>query len=438
VLLEAVNRFESAGAWNLLASFYRSRREPHRALAAIEEVVQADRRRRRARALHARRRADRHRRVQPRHAVADGLTRTDYAQLLRGRILLTQGNPAGALAEFEKGLRAWPNNASARFLAGLAARDLGDWDRAISELRESVRANNAETDAALELARIYFERAQYQEAVAFAQQALSGAAACSSPSRTRSPRAPGPSSASSSARASRSRRSRSAASAARRCTSASTSRRARPGLRARSRSRSRATSIPRIRLDRSAAAGGRPLDPREARRRSARDDRPRARSRAEDRRPVRAARARARFAREGRDARKAYERALELDPASARANAGIAALRAKAGDSKGAIELFDRAYQLDPSEGDYGYAGAQLVLESGDTDGAATRLRELVKRHPGAAGARNDLAWLLAGAAKSSTSRSSSRSRRSAATARRPCSTRSAGCTTSEASTPTR
>jgi len=113
--------------------------------------------------------------------VADGLSRTDYAQLLRGRILLTQGDPAGALAEFDPGHPLVANNASARLLAGLAARDLGDWDRAISELRESVRANNAETDAALELARIYFERGEYPQAIAFANQALRGRAAAQQP-----------------------------------------------------------------------------------------------------------------------------------------------------------------------------------------------------------------------------------------------------------------
>jgi tetratricopeptide (TPR) repeat protein len=132
VLLDAADHFESVGVWNLLAAFYRSRREPHRALAAIEEVAKlsgGDDERVRfmlADALIDVGDFDRAR------AVADGLSRTDYAQLLRGRILLTQGDPAGALAEFDQGIRSWPNNASARFLAGLAARDLGDWDRAIS------------------------------------------------------------------------------------------------------------------------------------------------------------------------------------------------------------------------------------------------------------------------------------------------------------------
>src|SRR5262249_11391665 len=107
-------------------------------------------------------------------AVADGLSRADYAQLLRGRILLTQGDAAGAPPEVEQGSRSWPNNAPARLPARPAPPAPGDYARAISELRESVRANNAETDAALELARIYFERGQYQQAVVFSNQSLHG------------------------------------------------------------------------------------------------------------------------------------------------------------------------------------------------------------------------------------------------------------------------
>src|SRR5262249_5972825 len=96
VLLDAANRAESASAWNLLAEFYRARREPHRALAAIQEVDKLtggkDERVRfsLADALIDVGDFDRAR------AVADGLSRADYAQLLRGRILLTQGDAAGA------------------------------------------------------------------------------------------------------------------------------------------------------------------------------------------------------------------------------------------------------------------------------------------------------------------------------------------------------
>jgi tetratricopeptide (TPR) repeat protein len=74
--------------------------------------------------------------------------------LLDGRILLEQGDAAGALRLFEAGIRLWPNNAGARFLAGQAAAALGDFDRTIAEYRESVRAAAGRTEAGLELARI--------------------------------------------------------------------------------------------------------------------------------------------------------------------------------------------------------------------------------------------------------------------------------------------
>jgi predicted Zn-dependent protease len=397
VLLEAVNRFESAGAWNLLASFYRSRHEPHRALASIEEVVKqtggGDERVRfmLADALIDVGEFDRAR------AVADGLSRTDYAQLLRGRILLISGDPAGALAEFDQGIRAWPNNAAARFLAGIAARDLGDWDRAISELRESVRANNAETEAALELARIYYERAQYPLAVAFANQALQGRGGAQQPEPY--------------------------AIAARAFTALGQLERARQSIEALERRGFKSEAL-RERMILEARVSG-PASALELAAKSRIDPtalgqlglleqvvglsieakRPAPAlsqvDRAIEREPKNArlfelrGDALAALARDA-DARTAFQHALELDANSAHANAGLAALLAKKGDAKGAIAGFDRAYQLDSHEASYGYSAAQLVLQSGDGDAAAKRLREIVRHHPDAVGARNDLAWLLA------------------------------------------
>jgi tetratricopeptide (TPR) repeat protein len=398
VLLEAVNKFESASAWNLLASFYRARREPHRALAAIEEVVKltggGDERVRfmLADALIDLGEFNRAK------VVSDGLTRSDYAQLLRGRILLTQGKPAAALAEFEKGLRAWPNNASARFLAGLAARDLGDWDRAVSELRESVRANNAETDAALELARIYFERGEYPQAVAFAQQSLSGRGG---------PQQPEPYQIAARAfiELGQLERARKSIETLEQRGFTALAQRERIALEARVSGPARAFELAgKIRLD--------PVKPghvellQQLVELGIQTGRAGAALAAVDRALERAPKNPRLFELRGLalaaqdragDARAAFERALELDDTSAVADAGLAALRAKAGDKKGAIELFDRAEEIDPRTGDYGYAAAQLVLESGDTDAAAKRLREIVRLHPSNVGARNDLAWLLAG-----------------------------------------
>jgi tetratricopeptide (TPR) repeat protein len=85
--------------------------------------------------------------------------------LIIGRILLGQGDPAGALVSFEAGILLWPNNPAGRFLAGQAAERIGDFDRALSEYRESMRANPARSSAALELAELYSLRGRHSEAI---------------------------------------------------------------------------------------------------------------------------------------------------------------------------------------------------------------------------------------------------------------------------------
>jgi tetratricopeptide (TPR) repeat protein len=85
--------------------------------------------------------------------------------LIIGRILLAQGDPAGALVSFEAGILLWPNNASARFLAGQAAERVGDFERATSEYRESIRADPSRSTAGLELADLYAIRGGYLDAL---------------------------------------------------------------------------------------------------------------------------------------------------------------------------------------------------------------------------------------------------------------------------------
>jgi len=76
------------------------------------------------------------------------------SELVIGLILLEQGQAEQALEHFDAGQRLWPNNAVARYFAGLAAERAFDIDRAISEFRHSIRIDVKETPAALRLARI--------------------------------------------------------------------------------------------------------------------------------------------------------------------------------------------------------------------------------------------------------------------------------------------
>jgi tetratricopeptide (TPR) repeat protein len=97
--------------------------------------------------------------------LVEGFEQSALRDLILGRILLAQGDPAGALVSFEAGILLWPNNPAARYLAGQAAERTGDFDRAISEYRESIRANPARTTAALELAELYYVRGHFADAL---------------------------------------------------------------------------------------------------------------------------------------------------------------------------------------------------------------------------------------------------------------------------------
>jgi tetratricopeptide (TPR) repeat protein len=76
--------------------------------------------------------------------------------------------------------------------------------------------------------------------------------------------------------------------------------------------------------------------------------------------------------------------------------AGLATLQARSGDVAGAIERFDAAAALSAGSTLYTYPAAQLALGQGRAEDAEARLREIVRRDAGHAGARNDLAWILA------------------------------------------
>ena len=104
----------------------------------------------------------------------DTIELENMRELLEGRLLLATGDAEGALRAFESGIRLWPNNAGARFLAGQAAEQLGDFDRAIEEYREALRRRGEQgaTDAAFYLARILAARGAYPGAFSSLQTAL--------------------------------------------------------------------------------------------------------------------------------------------------------------------------------------------------------------------------------------------------------------------------
>ena len=330
--------------------------------------------------------------------MAAGIEDPVYRQLIEGRVSLMRGDAAGALALLDAAVQQWPDNPGARYLAGLAALQTGEIDRAISHLREAVRANR--------------ERDR-----------------CGPPPRRAS---------TSSARSTK----RPPASAD-------------PMSRNRGRDRpegyviwARAlakqgeveaaekviaqleedaglpmeAAVERAALVRQSAGPAAALAVIQGAGLDLTDlaNEPALRSLVEDLLALgRTEEAMARveaalaahpdaaslYALEGRlhadrgetdAAREAFEKARELDEDLAQTLSGLASLAALVGENERAVQLFDEAAAADPEDAAPAYAAAQLVLGAGRKAEAEQRLRAIVRRHPGAAGARNDLAWLLA------------------------------------------
>ena len=97
--------------------------------------------------------------------VAEQLDQEVYVELAKGRILLDQGRPRQALEHLTAGIRLWPNNPGARYYAALAAEQIGDFDRAILEYRDSIRSGADDTDAGLRLAKLLYAQGMYSEAM---------------------------------------------------------------------------------------------------------------------------------------------------------------------------------------------------------------------------------------------------------------------------------
>ena len=79
--------------------------------------------------------------------VAEDLTVPAHQHLIRGRIAQERRQPAQAMEEYEEALRLWPDNPFARYYTALAAEELGDFERALEEYRNSIRAEPGATDA---------------------------------------------------------------------------------------------------------------------------------------------------------------------------------------------------------------------------------------------------------------------------------------------------
>jgi len=320
--------------------------------------------------------------------------------LLQGRILLAQGDARGALQSFESGIRLWPNNPGARFLAGQAAERLGDFDRALSEYRESVRANPAATEAGLHLARILDGKGEYTAGsvvlrpylrahprerdayiLAIRMAYSAGHPEAASELLSRLSRVPGEAP---------------TAVVEHMALIAADPNGGGPQAAVDALARSRLdltdpanAAALRALLEQLAALG----EHDEARVRAA------AALDAHPEEPVfheLAARALRAAGGPGEEVRKSLERAIELDPEQTGALIVLAELSAEAGDDDAAIALYDRATRIAEEDPRAAREAIELLRSLGRTEEALLRLATLLETHPHDARAANDLAQILA------------------------------------------
>ena len=164
LLLEGASTYPSFSTWSSLANFYIAAESYAKASAAIEQAVAASSDPPPSLIFMQADLFVEQGKLQAAREVAEGLT-SPLSDMLEGKILLEEGRPAEALEALEVGIQLWPNNALARYLAALAAEQLGDFDRAISEYRDSLRADAAYTDAGLRLSRLMRRLRNYRQAL---------------------------------------------------------------------------------------------------------------------------------------------------------------------------------------------------------------------------------------------------------------------------------
>jgi len=98
--------------------------------------------------------------------LTDEMQLPAYKTLIRARVAQDRGHLEEALAEYDEAFRLWPDNVWARYMAALAAEDLGDFDRAVSLYRYAIRLSAGETDARQRVARILLAEGKAPEALA--------------------------------------------------------------------------------------------------------------------------------------------------------------------------------------------------------------------------------------------------------------------------------
>ena len=316
-------------------------------------------------------------------AVADRIPVAPYAAMLRGRVLQARGRPAEALLAFDEGLALGPNNAVGRYYTARAAEDTGDFARAIEEYRYALRADPAAADARWRLAKLLRAEGKLEPAYSAVTHAWHRAR----PEPRLEVMAVGiaaelgnrPGWVQARLRVLRGQPALWAAAAAA----------AVEGHAARRGPDEAFRFVAELELDLGRPAhlavlaalsdelieAGRATEALEVSEAAAQANPGFA--------PFHALRGEALLALERvEDARRAYERAQELAPASARVLAGLARLAKAQGDDEAAVDLYRRAAAADPGDVKSRMAAAELLVAMGRSDEARQLLAEALELEP--------------------------------------------------------
>jgi len=150
LLLEAVKTQEAA--WMALADLYAIAGDVRKSLGALDKAIAASPKPRedwlfaRADFLLALGEVD-----QAEKALA-AIEIPAHRALLKARIAASRNDVDEAIREFEEGIRLWPDNADARYLAGRAYERKGDWKQAGAHYREAARMDPPHYASSLALA----------------------------------------------------------------------------------------------------------------------------------------------------------------------------------------------------------------------------------------------------------------------------------------------
>lgn len=402
--LEIVDRFDSPEAWRLIADFYQKTRHTTAARKAIEEALIRSEQPPEAflyslaELLVEEGNLDRAKKLNQR------IKKPSYRHLLAGAISLAAGNPQQSLRHVDAGLRLWPNNPNARYLAGRAALELNDHARAIAAFGAATLVGDGATDAALRLAEIHFADGSYASARSFAKHQIA--------SRPHLDASPYHIAIQSALQLNRPDDAREILNSLRVLDpdglavveETASIERSVGGPNASSQyllstgvdfTNPANESLLRVFADDLNALGQADEALRLVDLALARN----ARAGAEAKNVAALHDLRARVASQlgrGEEAVASIDRALAVDPDYAPALETRAALAAEAGDLEAAIAALDAASAVESRESKFLYRAATLANQMGDSDGASFRLKQALARRPYHAMAANDLAWMLA------------------------------------------